>query len=265
MNAPKKAPWFSRKGRSPARGNAFTLIELLVVVLIIAILAALLLPALARSKLAAQRINCVSNLKQINLAAVNYRTDNKGKMQEFSQVTWVEVLSNSFANVTNVALCPSARLQVAPGAGNVTGTADLSWYKPENPPSPVVNASYVFNGWFYTVGGTPLEYSGVNCFAYDSSVAQPGSTVLFADGIWCDYWPNLTGSTGNNFYTGDNITTSVGRMMIDRHSDIPASQAPTSAATPPGSINIALFDGHVEEMHLNQWNNGHYVYNCANQ
>lgn len=65
-------------------GLAFSLIELFVVVAIIALVASILLPVLGRARSCAQRVQCVSNLRQLGLAVRMYSDDHNGRAFRYS-------------------------------------------------------------------------------------------------------------------------------------------------------------------------------------
>ena len=92
--------------------KGFTLIELLVVIAIIAILAAILFPVFAKVREKARQSACMSNMKQINLALLQYVQDYNetypavGDSPSSGFTGWVAEIQ-SYVKNTKLFTCPS--------------------------------------------------------------------------------------------------------------------------------------------------------------
>ena len=74
--------------------HAFTLIELLVVISIIALLIGILLPALGAARNSARNSQCLNNIRQLNIAMINYSVDNQDQFAPSNGIPgtrWFEV------------------------------------------------------------------------------------------------------------------------------------------------------------------------------
>ena len=141
--------------------HGFTLIELLVVIAIIAILAAILFPVFATAREKARKTACLSNLKQIGLAVVQYEQDFDesppcGISQTNKLMGWGGNLY-PYVKSAGVFICPS---DITVGA----------------------SCSYIINNNILNPSTFVSSYHGLLAPTYPlSQFAAPAKTVLFAE------------------------------------------------------------------------------------
>ena len=179
-----------------AKRAGFTLIELLVVIAIIAILAALLLPALARAKLKATEAVCLSNEKQLMLAALMYGSQNNDQIVGYGSMDGYINITTGTASWLNPVAANSAQA-LAKLTAQLQSSGIDPLYKYANSVAVIHcpgDTRYKYRlpgaGWAYdsyskcqNVGGDAYSsYWGEgSCYSTLPSVMNPSSTFYFRE------------------------------------------------------------------------------------
>jgi prepilin-type processing-associated H-X9-DG protein/prepilin-type N-terminal cleavage/methylation domain-containing protein len=214
---------------TPGRGDAFTLIELLVVISIIALLIAILLPALSSAKDSGRSVQCLSNLRQMNIAAQAYITENN---ESYPPAYWYD-----FASATK-GCWDITTIDGQPVPGSLWQSQDTmeiqqcpSFDGDDNSggdPYTGYNYNTSFIGGYRDFGAPDWVPS-----ARGVDIQQPTVCAVFGDGEW---------ASGANKFMRAPIATA-------RDSSSPAQRAAgTQGYRHLGSTNVAFADGHAENL-----------------
>jgi prepilin-type N-terminal cleavage/methylation domain-containing protein/prepilin-type processing-associated H-X9-DG protein len=247
--------------------NAFTLVELLVVIAIIALLMAVLLPALNRAREQGKRIVCLSNLKQLTLAWMNYASANNDKL--------VNGAPFNPGGTPPAGTCPLPPTGLSADVLAIVPPVGSTFYASHKDELPWVGPAYAFNGnsWFsdrvqseclqkLAIRSGALWKYAQNEKTYNCPTGEKGHLLSFMliDSMNGKYMWNYQITKTNNTQTVmpkniNEIKSASARMVfLDEGSPSPDSYAVYSGSQywfdPPmarhgGGTDVSYADGHA--------------------
>ena len=211
--------------------SGFSMTELLVVITVIVMLIALLIAGLAHARELARRTDCLSNLHQLSLAALDFRQAHQGQFPNDSQSPtgyWYQEITPYDNKMAENAICPDASTPADP-SGNAlgVGSANTAWGY-VNPDGPY--------GWLHGVACSYGLNTHAGGYSFVPVVAAYGTASF---GGSTTYYGSMASATsveanGNAMVTGN--IESGGGITLNGAISVGGGQMPNMPGMQPPSV-----------------------------